>query len=157
MSDRIVVMNEGRIEQLGTPFEIYNQPRTPFVASFVGTLNLLSARVLDGSSGRVSVDDQALNIGQSLTASTGASCTLALRPEAISLGPAPDGSNGLTGTIEEVSFLGSIVRIRVRFGANSVMLDTFNSPSVPPPGRGARVTVTFLPGGIQPIEDPRAV
>ena len=44
MSDRIVVMNEGRVEQIGTPFEIYNRPRTRFVASFVGTLNILKAR-----------------------------------------------------------------------------------------------------------------
>ena len=47
MSDRIVVMSEGRIEQIGTPFEIYNFPRTRFVASFVGTLNILRGRVLD--------------------------------------------------------------------------------------------------------------
>ncbi len=47
MSDRIVVMSEGRIEQLGTPFEIYNRPRTRFVASFVGTLNILRGKVID--------------------------------------------------------------------------------------------------------------
>ena len=57
MSDRIVVMSEGRIEQLGTPFEIYNHPQTRFVASFVGTLNVLSGTVLDGSGARVSIDD----------------------------------------------------------------------------------------------------
>ena len=44
MSDRIVVMSEGRIEQLGTPFEIYNRPKTRFVASFIGTLNILKVR-----------------------------------------------------------------------------------------------------------------
>src|SRR5512138_1529966 len=47
ISDRIVVMNEGRIEQVGTPFEIYNFPQTPFVASFVGTLNRVPAEVVD--------------------------------------------------------------------------------------------------------------
>src|SRR6202166_5351261 len=47
MSDRIVVMNEGRVEQIGAPFEIYNFPKTRFVASFVGTLNILRARVAD--------------------------------------------------------------------------------------------------------------
>ena len=51
MSDRIVVMNEGRVEQMGTPFEIYNRPRTRFVASFVGTLNILKATVVDAASG----------------------------------------------------------------------------------------------------------
>ena len=52
MSDRIVVMSEGRIEQIGTPFEIYNRPRTRFVASFVGTLNILRGKVTDPAKGR---------------------------------------------------------------------------------------------------------
>jgi ABC-type spermidine/putrescine transport systems, ATPase components len=47
MSDRVVVMNKGAIEQVGTPQEIYNNPRTQFVASFVGTLNFLEARVVE--------------------------------------------------------------------------------------------------------------
>src|ERR671932_185336 len=58
LSDRVVVMNEGRIEQIGTPFEIYNFPQTSFVASFVGTLNILSAAVVDASSGRLNLDGQ---------------------------------------------------------------------------------------------------
>src|SRR5689334_1315498 len=47
MSDRVVVMNEGRVEQIGSPFEIYNYPRTRFVASFVGTLNIFEGRLVD--------------------------------------------------------------------------------------------------------------
>ena len=50
LSDRIVVMSEGRMEQVGTPFEIYNYPATPFVASFVGTLNAVEATVVDAAS-----------------------------------------------------------------------------------------------------------
>src|SRR5215813_2664798 len=55
MSDRIVVMNEGRVEQIGTPFEIYNFPRTRFVASFVGTLNLLKGKIIDAAGGRIAI------------------------------------------------------------------------------------------------------
>ena len=62
MSDRIVVMNEGRIEQVGTPFEIYNRPRTRFVASFVGTLNILNGKVVDPRSGRITIDDQEIRL-----------------------------------------------------------------------------------------------
>ncbi|HEX6093506.1 MAG TPA: ABC transporter ATP-binding protein [Dongiaceae bacterium] len=51
MSDRIVVMNEGRVEQIGQPFEIYNHPRTRFVASFVGTLNILKGKIVDAAGG----------------------------------------------------------------------------------------------------------
>ena len=47
LSDRVVVMSDGRIEQIGTPFEIYNFPATAFVASFVGTLNAVQARIVD--------------------------------------------------------------------------------------------------------------
>jgi putative spermidine/putrescine transport system ATP-binding protein len=58
MSDRICVMNEGRIEQLGTPFEIYNNPKTRFVATFVGTLNVLTGTMLDSATGRIAIDGQ---------------------------------------------------------------------------------------------------
>ena len=54
ISDRIVVMNEGRVEQIGTPSEIYNFPRTRFVASFVGTLNILAGHVVDPATGKMS-------------------------------------------------------------------------------------------------------
>ena len=58
LSDRVVVMSEGRVEQIGTPSEIYNFPTTAFVASFVGTLNLVNAAVIDATAGRVSIDGQ---------------------------------------------------------------------------------------------------
>jgi putative spermidine/putrescine transport system ATP-binding protein len=156
MSDRVVVMNEGHIEQLGTPFEIYNQPRTRFVASFVGTLNVLNGRVVDQTGGLVTVDNQQVRLGQVVKAEPGAPCTLALRPEAIAIGAASAGHNQLTGTIDEVSFLGAVVRIRVRFGENSVVLDTFNSPTAPPPERGSTVTVSFAPAGLLPLAEARA-
>jgi putative spermidine/putrescine transport system ATP-binding protein len=108
MSDRIVVMNEGRVEQMGTPFEIYNRPRTRFVASFVGTLNILQGRVLDGTSGRVSVGDQDIAVPPNVQGlRTGETCTLALRPEAVRLEDETAGRNSLKGKIDEVSFLGS--------------------------------------------------
>ena len=58
ISDRIVVMYKGRAEQVGTPFEIYNRPETRFVASFVGTLNILRAKVLNGALGTIAIDGQ---------------------------------------------------------------------------------------------------
>ena len=66
ISDRIVVMNEGRVEQIGTPSEIYNFPRTRFVASFVGTLNLLSGQVVDPASGKIVVGGQELRTSHAL-------------------------------------------------------------------------------------------
>ncbi|MGQ7790874.1 ABC transporter ATP-binding protein [Faunimonas sp. B44] len=144
MSDRIVVMSEGRIEQIGTPFEIYNYPRTRFVASFVGTLNLLEGRIVDPAAGRIAVDGQEIAAAAGLNgASAGDTRLVALRPEALSLRDGDPDANRLQGTIEEVSFLGSVVRVRVGFGASSISLDMFNNPGAPPPERGTPVTVSF--------------
>jgi putative spermidine/putrescine transport system ATP-binding protein len=149
MSDRIVVMNEGRIEQIGTPFEIYNFPRTRFVASFVGTLNLLEAKVAP-EGGRLEIDGQPVVARDGINgAAPGSAVTVALRPEAITLAEGGEGRNRLAGTVEEVSFLGSVIRIRVRFRDNAVSLDTFNDPAVAPPERGKPVTVSFAHGDVQ--------
>ncbi len=143
ISDRIVVMSQGRMEQVGTPFEIYNYPRTRFVASFVGTLNLLKAQVVEAG-GRLTVDGQPVATASPLgSAKPGDFRSIALRPEAVSLAVGAGDANTLQGTVEEVSFLGSVVRIRVRFGENAVSLDTFNKPSVAPPERGTQVSVSF--------------
>ncbi len=84
ISDRIVVMYNGKAEQVGTPFEIYNRPSTRFVASFVGTLNILDAEVLDASSGRMMIDGQeVIAAGGVDGAAPGARRSVALRPEAV--------------------------------------------------------------------------
>ena len=61
LSDRVVVMNQGVIEQVGTPFEIYNFPKTAFVASFVGTLNVVDATVVDPQPGALQVAGQTIH------------------------------------------------------------------------------------------------
>jgi putative spermidine/putrescine transport system ATP-binding protein len=148
ISDRIVVMNEGRIEQIGAPFEIYNYPRTRFVASFVGTLNILSARIVDPA-GRVEIDGQTVTAAKPVAnAVAGESCSVALRPEAITIDAGGADRNVLQGVIEEVSFLGAVVRVRVRLRENTLSLDTFNNPSALPPERGKRVTVSFARGDL---------
>jgi putative spermidine/putrescine transport system ATP-binding protein len=155
MSDRIVVMNEGRVEQIGTPFEVYNRPRTRFVASFVGTLNLLQARVLDAAAGRAAVDGQEIAVASGLPGyAAGDAVTLALRPEAILLEDRTGDRNRLQGTIEEVSFLGSVVRVRVRFNENRLSLDTFNNPGMKLPERGQPVTASFGRDDVIVLEEP---
>jgi putative spermidine/putrescine transport system ATP-binding protein len=147
LSDRVVVMSEGRIEQIGSPAAIYNFPATPFVASFVGTLNLLAVNVVDAADGRVSVEGQEVRAARPITeARNGATVTLALRPESIELGEG-GGSNRLKGTVEDVSFLGSIVRTRVRLGdsGTTVSLDTFNDPNLTAAAIDELVTVSFPP------------
>jgi putative spermidine/putrescine transport system ATP-binding protein len=142
LSDRVVVMSEGRVEQIGPPPEIYNFPATPFVASFVGTLNLLPATVADAAAGRVQVGEQAIT-GSRPVEGGRTRVTVALRPEAVELGEA-GGANRLSGSVEDVSFLGSIVRTRVRVGADAaVSFDQFNDPALAAAAIGDTVTISF--------------
>ena len=149
MSDRVVVMNEGRIEQIGTPSQVYNSPRTRFVASFVGTLTLLQGRIADPALGTLLVDGQAIRVAKGLVASrTGDSVMLALRPESVALGDGAPNANRMQAIVDNVSFLGSIVRIRVRTGAQVISLDTFNQPHASPPKAGEPVAISFSPEDI---------
>jgi putative spermidine/putrescine transport system ATP-binding protein len=144
ISDRIVVLNEGGVEQTGTPSEIYNFPRTRFVASFIGTLNQVNATVADVQAGTLRVGDQTLTSSHPLTGlQTGQSCMLALRPEAVSLAEPEAGKNNLQVVVDDVSFLGSIVRIRTRAGDQVVSLDVFNDPNRQLPQRGTPVNLSF--------------
>lgn len=146
MSDRIVVMHNGKADQVGTPFEIYNRPTTRFVASFVGTINVLEGKVLDAATGKVAVAGTELVLGRALPAPAGSAISLALRPEAVMLG-AGKGVD-LQGQVQEVSFLGSVIRVRVKVGNALVSLDNFNNPSVPPPKAGETATVSFAVGDV---------
>lgn len=149
LSDRVVVMNNAKIEQVGTPFEIYNFPRTGFVASFVGTLNTLTAEVVDPAAGLLRVGGQEIRTAQPIEhAAAGDTVALALRPELLkvvedSAGLAGDRVNRLRGTLESISFLGSIVRMQVRVGSTVLLLDEFNNPHLTLPATGSTVTVAF--------------
>ena len=144
MSDRIAVMYNGKAEQVGTPFEIYNHPATRFVANFVGTLNVLEGTVADPARGIVQIDAGEVTVKGALNGSkAGETVSLALRPEAISLGKHPGRDSSLGGQIADVSFLGSVIRVRVGLGKNFVSLDTFNSPASPPPSVGDNADISF--------------
>jgi len=146
ISDRVIVMYQGKAEQVGTPFEIYNRPATKFVANFVGTLNVLEGTVTDPASGAVQVGANSVMLKGKLNGSkAGDTVSLALRPEAISLGRQPGRDATLGGEISEVSFLGSVIRVRVGVGKDRVSLDTFNSPASPPPTVGDKAEISFSP------------
>ena len=143
MSDRIVVMHDGVAEQIGEPFEIYNHPSTRFVAEFVGTLNSIDATVVDAATGRLSIDGQEITLGRAVDAAKGATLGFAVRPETIRLQKSEDNDLSLKGTVEEVAFLGSVVRIKLALGHNQVVLDTFNRTGSKPPKMGEQVDVFF--------------
>jgi putative spermidine/putrescine transport system ATP-binding protein len=153
LSDRVVVMSQGRIEQVGTPAEIYNRPATDFVARFVGTLNVLEGHVDDAEAGRIRVGDSLVRVAGPVAGHAGGDrIALALRPESVSIhdgvgDPEDETRNHLQGRVEEVTFLGSIVRIRatIEAGTGGVIIDRFNDPTASPPERGQLVGLAFPP------------
>ncbi len=144
ISDRIVVMNNARMEQVGTPFEIYNFPQTEFVAQFVGTLNAVNVIVKDVNSGILDVDGQQIKTNQKLDGiKNGDAIQVAIRPERISLLTDKSEGNVIQGKIGNITFLGSIVRIQVTIGSTNYSIDTFNNPNLKLPGIGEVIPVTF--------------
>lgn len=144
ISDRVVVLHEGRVEQIGSPSTVYNFPRTRFVASFVGTLNLLRGVVVDAAEGHITIGNQQVTSSHRIAGvESGQTRTMAIRPEAILFEPPQAGRNSLAAVVEDVSFLGAIVRIRARLEDEIISLDVFNDPNHTLPQRGAPVTLGF--------------
>ena len=143
ISDRVVVMREGRIAQVGTPCEIYNRPASPFVASFIGSINVLAASVIDPEAGTLSIHGQRITGPRPLAAAPCREVMVSLRPEMISLTNGHPESNRLTGTLTNVVFLGPVVRLFLRVGESDLFLDTFNNPHLSLPSTGETVTVGF--------------
>jgi iron(III) transport system ATP-binding protein len=114
LSDRIVVFNKGRVQQVGTPREVYERPANLFVADFMGLVNKLPGVLIErgGGLGRVRVGEQTIGarLSDGLNGGGGA-ITIAIRPEAITLGNSEPGveTNILKGRLIESAFLGNIV------------------------------------------------
>ncbi len=152
MSDRVVVMNEGRIEQIGTPVEIYARPRSRFVASFVGTLTRFDAELVDATSGRLAIEGQQVLTTQKLDGQPGDKYHLAIRPEAIALGHGPKSSNRLHVTVLDHKFMGSILRLICKLGEQELSIDTFSNSSRKLTRTGDIQVVNFAPGDVFILE-----
>lgn len=110
MADRIVVMNEGVIEQVGTPLEIYRHPASPFVADFVGAMNFLPATVTGPNSVRIGASDLTVTGGLNGSAQ-GATVTVCIRPEDVTTRAIDKTSaNMIEATVDDLEFLGSFYR-----------------------------------------------
>ena len=110
MADRIVVMNEGVIEQVGTPLQVYRQPASAFVADFVGTTNFLPAVVVRPGLVRFGAIDLACDLD--LQPGPGSNVTLAIRPEDVVVrNVAAGAANTFTVRVAEIEFLGAFCRV----------------------------------------------
>jgi spermidine/putrescine transport system ATP-binding protein len=120
MSDRLAVMSNGRIEQVGSPSEVYEEPATAYVADFLGVSNLMDARAeggdMDGRA-RVRIGDAELVAGQGDTDARGP-VKITIRPERIRLEPQGTvGQNRLPGIVERVVYVGSTMQVMVHLAA----------------------------------------
>ncbi len=119
MADTIAVLNKGKVEQVGAPVELYENPHSAFVAGFLGQTNLLSVDVVSRDASTVVVDFHGVRLtmpADRLTAS-GTAVEAGVRPEKISmadLGQAPSGMNTIDGTIIDASFIGVSTQYVVR-------------------------------------------
>jgi spermidine/putrescine transport system ATP-binding protein len=145
MSDRIAVMNGGRVEQTGSPREIYEHPRTAFVADFIGSLNALDLTI-DELVGGYAVarfgEDERVVVPVDGGRRVGEQVRGAVRPERVQLGPVPDGGSRLEGTVAEIVFLGMYTQLHVDTRAGRIVCHRLADE---PLEVGSRVTLSWEP------------
>jgi spermidine/putrescine transport system ATP-binding protein len=163
MSDRIAVMNDGRIEHLGTPREIYEHPRTRFVAGFIGTSNLLTGTVSRVEGGRaiidVSAEERIIAPVAAGGAAAGSRLELTVRPEKIEISMTRPADRGcvLRGTVTEVVYLGTSTNFSVTTttGADIVVFQQNSAAADDVAARGDSVWLSWQPAHSYPIgEEP---
>ena len=150
MSDRIVVMNHGRIEQMGSAESIYERPASRFVAGFVGQVNLLEMTLAGEDDGFAvaEVGGSRLRVPQPPAPVAGGRVTLALRPELLHALPAAaadgDGMNTLRGRVLARHFAGNLMKLQVEVaGGHELLVEGRPQDGLPPPG--SEVAVTWRP------------
>jgi spermidine/putrescine transport system ATP-binding protein len=153
MSDRIAVMNRGRVEQIGVPEEVYDRPATTFVAGFIGVSNLMPATVTD--SGRIQLEQGTTVPAATDGFSVGESCHAVVRPEKLRVdpidaaAPAANGRPRVDGTVESSLYLGTSTQIAVDLGEGVRMTvlvpNADESERQRLPGGGARVALSWEP------------
>jgi putative spermidine/putrescine transport system ATP-binding protein len=141
ISDRVAVLTQGRVEQIGIPAEIYNEPKTPFVAAFIGTMNRLESTVT--GDGEVDFHGTRLRVDGAHGRPSGERVLVLVRPETLSLEQGGDGA-GLGGEVIGHIFLGATTRVKVEAGGQELSADISSAKAAGLPV-GARVSAKFPP------------
>ena len=161
MSDRIAVMNAGRVEQVGTPVEIYDRPQTRFVADFIGDTNIFRGQcvTLDNAVGIAVGNGLVLALPEAAAVADSASLSVALRPEKIRLSPgaarlAITAGTSANGTVESTNFLGGAVLYRIMFdGGQLVLVQQPNAGADRLHAPGSQVTLDWSPSDLVILKD----
>ena len=141
ISDRVAVLSRGQIEQIGAPADIYNEPATPFVAAFIGTMNRLEATVVDD--GQVDFKGTRLRVDSARGRQSGERVLVLVRPETLTVEQSENGS-GLGGEVVGHIFLGATTRVKVESSGQELSADVPSTKAASLPV-GARVSATFPP------------
>jgi spermidine/putrescine ABC transporter ATP-binding subunit len=150
MSDRIVVMNNGSIEQAGSPADIYERPRSRFVAEFVGMINLLNGSVIGqaGGDGLVQVETPVGTLAATADAPLSGAVSVVFRPERVRFAPAAPGEapNSFRARVTATVYLGSRRSVRVVTETGiEIMIDRPNDGADGEPIPGTEITVSIRP------------
>jgi putative spermidine/putrescine transport system ATP-binding protein len=157
ISDRIAVMAKGRIEQLDLPEEIYNNPRTVFAATFVGTSNHFNGLLKSASEGLCQVDEQTIHVPPVPNLPDGDQVLVMVRPEEVSIHNAEEGAdysdngagNQIAGVIELRTFLGPFTRFHVRINESTTLTADVPSQQARDYHVAQHVVLSFPPGACQ--------
>jgi putative spermidine/putrescine transport system ATP-binding protein len=142
ISDRVVVMHEGMLSQVGDPATIYGEPENLFVARFVGAVAELPCCVVDGSAGIVEVFGTRVPANRARGLAAGTRAHFLLRPESVQLGPA--GANGaLAGIVAARTFFGALTNLRIDLGGKGSLTAAMPSAAANALALGTRVAVSW--------------
>jgi len=148
MSDRVVVMSDGRIEQAGSPVEIYRHPRSPFVARFLGMSNVFEATVVAVADGWLELDGGSLALRAPAPAplpAAGGRVTVVIRPDSFDVAPLKAGENAagdVVGEVSDVRFIGSLVHYLVTVPGRKWQVST-RAGSADVLAEGTRVSLSW--------------
>jgi len=146
MSDRVALMNGGRLEQVGPPRELYEQPASRFVATFVGETNLLEGRVVERRGGRVRIEASGLAFeAPAGELAAGTAVGVSLRPEHVDIRPVA-AAGGTSATVRQVVYQGALVRLAVEVaGGRILQVQAVNGSAAAGLEPGTPVTLGWAP------------
>lgn len=143
ISDRVVVMHQGQLSQVGTPAAIYGEPDNMFVARFVGAVAELPAEVVDGREGIVELFGKKVRAVRAQGMAAGTRIYFLLRPETVRVGP-QGGNSGLTGTVAGRTFYGALTSLRIELaGGQGSITAAMPSGEASEVAQGERVSVSW--------------
>jgi spermidine/putrescine transport system ATP-binding protein len=152
MSDTVVVMNAGRIEQTGSPREIYDRPASRFVAQFVGEASVLPCRAgeAEGSGRRLVLSGGETLVTADADVPETGTLSAIIRPERLSLARDGNALPTIAGTVRDSTYLGDKIRIEVGIAANETMVALIDGQSEPP-APGSKVTLAYDPAHVRVV------